>query len=52
MLHPPGDFRGLATLAAKTRVYVAQKIEGMSAEETAVVVFLRFRLGELAEEAA
>jgi DNA topoisomerase-1 len=42
----------LATLAAKTRVYVAQKIEGMSAEETAVVAFLRFRLGELSEEAA
>jgi DNA topoisomerase-1 len=42
----------LATLAAKTRVYVAPKIEGMSAEETAVVAFLRFRLGELAEEAA
>jgi hypothetical protein len=33
-------------------VYVAQKIEGMSAEETAVVAFLRFRPGELAEEAA
>jgi hypothetical protein len=58
MLHPPGDFEGfldgtlLATLAEKTRVYLAQKIEGMSAEEAAVVAFLRLRLGELAEQAA
>jgi DNA topoisomerase I len=42
----------LATLAEKTRVYLAQKLEGMSAEEAAVVAFLRLRLGELAEEAA
>ena len=42
----------LATLAAKTRNYLAEKIEGMSAEEAAVVAFLRLRLGELSEKAA
>jgi hypothetical protein len=42
----------LATLAEKTRTYLAEGIEGMSAEEAAVVAFLRLRLGELAEEAA
>jgi DNA topoisomerase-1 len=42
----------LATLAEKTRVYLAEEIEGMSAEEAAVVAFLRLRLGELAEKAA
>jgi hypothetical protein len=31
---------------------MTQEIEGMSAEEAAVVAFLRLRLGELAEEAA
>jgi DNA topoisomerase I len=42
----------LATLAEQTRLYLAREIEGMSAEEAAVVAFLRLRLGELAEEAA
>jgi DNA topoisomerase I len=42
----------LAMLAEKTRIYLAQKLEGMSAEEAAVVAFLRLRPGELAEEAA
>jgi DNA topoisomerase I len=42
----------LATLAEKTRVYLAQEIEGISAEEAAVVAFLRLRLGELAEKPA
>jgi DNA topoisomerase-1 len=42
----------LATLATKTRVYLTEEIEGMSAEEAAVAAFLRFRLGELAEEVA
>ena len=42
----------LATLAEKTRVYLAEEIEGMTAEEAAVVAFLRFRLGELADKAA
>ena len=42
----------LATLAERTAVYLAQEIEGMSAEEAAVVAFLRLRLGDLAEEAA
>jgi DNA topoisomerase-1 len=41
----------LATLAERTGVYLAQEIEGMSAEEAAVVAFLRLRLGEMAEEA-
>ena len=49
-----GYFDGtlLATLAEKTKLYLAQEIEGMSAEEAAVVAFLRFRLGELADKAA
>ena len=42
----------LATLAAKTRTYLTEEIEGMSVEEAAVVAFLRLRLGELAEKAA
>lgn len=42
----------LATLAERTGVYLAQEIEGMSAEEAAVVAFLRLRLGELAEKVA
>jgi DNA topoisomerase-1 len=42
----------LATLTAKTRNYLTEEIEGMSAEEAAVVAFLRLRLGELAEMAA
>jgi DNA topoisomerase-1 len=42
----------LATLAEKTRVYLTQEIEGMTAEEAAVVAFLRLRLGELADKAA
>jgi len=42
----------LSTLAEKTRIYLAAEIEGMSAEEAAVVAFLRLRLGELAEKAA
>ena len=42
----------LATLAEKTRIYLAEAIEGMSAEEAAVAAFLRWRLGELAEKAA
>jgi hypothetical protein len=42
----------LATLTEKTRLYLAEEIEGMSAEEAAVVGFLRLRLGELAAKAA
>ena len=42
----------LATLAEKTRVYLAEEIAGMSAEEAAVVAFIRLRLGELADEPA
>jgi DNA topoisomerase-1 len=42
----------LATLAEKTGAYLTEEIEGMSAEEAAVAAFLRFRLGELAEQAA
>jgi DNA topoisomerase-1 len=41
----------LATLEAKTRSYLAENLEGMSAEEAAVTAFLRLRLGELAEVA-
>jgi DNA topoisomerase-1 len=41
----------LATLAEKTRVYLAEEIEGMTAEEAAVVAFLRLRLAELADKA-
>jgi DNA topoisomerase I len=56
-IHPEifeGYFDGtlLATLAEKTRLYLAEQIEGMSAEEAAVVSFLRLRLGELAGKAA
>jgi DNA topoisomerase I len=42
----------LAVLAEKTRIYLAEEIQGMSAEEAAVVAFLRLRLGQLAEKAA
>ena len=42
----------LTTLAEKTGAYLIEEIEGMSAEEAAVAAFLRFRLGELAEQAA
>jgi DNA topoisomerase I len=42
----------LATLADQTGRYLAREIEGMSAEEAAVVAFLRLRLDELAEKAA
>jgi hypothetical protein len=42
----------LATLAEKTRVYMAEEIKGMSAGEAAVVAFLRLRLGVLADKAA
>jgi hypothetical protein len=58
MLYPSRDFRSyfdgtlLATLTEKTRLYLAEEIEGMSAEEAAVVGFLRLRLGELAAKAA
>jgi len=56
-IHPEifeGYFDGtlLATLAEKTRLYLTEEIEGMTAEEAAVVAFLRLRLGELAEKAA
>ena len=39
-------------LAEKTRLYPAEEIAGMSAEEAVVVAFLRFRLAELADRAA
>ena len=42
----------LTTLAEETRNYLAEKIEGMSAEEAAVTAFLRVRLGELTEQSA
>jgi len=42
----------LATLAEKAPVYLAQEIEGISAEEAAIVAFLRLRLGELAQKPA
>jgi DNA topoisomerase-1 len=42
----------LATLAQKTRAYLVEQIEGMSAQEAAVTAFLRLRLGELAKKAA
>jgi DNA topoisomerase I len=42
----------LTTLAEQTRIYLAAEIEEMSAEEAAVVAFLRLRLGEFAEKAA
>jgi len=49
-----GYFDGtlLATLAEKTRLYLTEELAGMSVEEAAVVAFLRFRLGELADKAA
>ena len=40
----------LDALAAKTRDYLRANVAGMSAEEAAVIAFLRLRLGELAEE--
>lgn len=54
-IHPEifeGYFDGtlLTTLAEKTGLYLTEEIEGMSAEEAAVVAFLRLRLGELAEK--
>jgi DNA topoisomerase I len=39
----------LQALAENTRMYLAENIEGMSAEEAAVTAFLRLRLDELAE---
>jgi len=42
----------LAILAERTRAYMTEEIEGMSAEEAAVTGFLRLRLGELAQKAA
>jgi hypothetical protein len=36
----------------KARLYPAEEIAGMSAEEAVVVAFLRFRLGGLADRAA
>ena len=56
-IHPEifeGYFDGtlLATLAEKTRLYLTEELAGMSVEEAAVVAFLRFRLGELADKAA
>jgi len=40
----------LETLAEKTRRYLVENVEGMSAEEAAVTAFLRLRLTRLAEE--
>ena len=40
----------LQALAENTRKYLAENIEGMSAEEAAVTAFLRLRLDELAEQ--
>lgn len=40
----------LAALAEKSRDYLAEHLDGMSAEEAAVTAFLRFRLGEMAAE--
>jgi DNA topoisomerase-1 len=39
----------LQALAENTRMYLAENIDGMSAEEAAVTAFLRLRLDELAE---
>jgi DNA topoisomerase-1 len=39
----------LQALAENTRMYLAENIGGMSAEEAAVTAFLRLRLDELAE---
>jgi DNA topoisomerase-1 len=55
---PPEVFEGffdgtlLTTRAENTRVYLTEEIQGMTAEEAAVVAFLRLRLDELAEKAA
>ena len=40
----------LRTLAERTRDYLTENIEGMSAEEAAVTAFLRLRLSNLAHE--
>ena len=40
----------LQALADNTRKYLAENIDGMSAEEAAVTAFLRLRLDELAEQ--
>lgn len=40
----------LAALAEQSRDYLAEHLDGMSAEEAAVTAFLRFRLGEMAAE--
>ena len=42
----------LNSLAEDTRKYLAENIEGMSAEEAAVTAFLRVRLAELSEQNA
>ena len=42
----------LKSLAEETRNYLAENIEGMSAEEAAVTAFLRVRLGEMMEQSA
>jgi DNA topoisomerase I len=42
----------LKSLAEETRKYLAENIEGMSAEEAAVTAFLRVRLGEMTEQNA
>ena len=40
----------LTTLKEQTQTYLAENVIGMSAEEAAVVAFLRLRLGELEKE--
>ena len=40
----------LQTLQEKTQAYLAENVTGLSAEEAAVVAFLRLRLGELDKE--
>jgi DNA topoisomerase-1 len=40
----------LKTLQEKTQAYLAENVTGLSAEEAAVVAFLRLRLGELNKE--
>jgi DNA topoisomerase-1 len=40
----------LKTLQEKTQAYLAENVTGLSAEEAAVVAFLRLRLGELDKE--
>ena len=42
----------LLATAERTRAYMTEEIEGMSAEEAAVTGFLRLRFGELAQKAA